>query len=110
MSAVLRAGPAFGGFSLGAFSPAAPLLGAPPVSVPGEFGVVPILGVGVMLDGVPGPIPGVGAVKVPPPPIPGEGAPPPRCARAVLALPAMRTAAKTIINFMIALACITALL
>ena len=85
------------------------------MSVPEGLGVVPIPGVGVMLGGAPVPIPGVGvmpvpgaapvpipglgAVKVPPPPIPGEGAPPPRCARAVLAPPAKRTATKTTANF-----------
>jgi hypothetical protein len=67
---------------------------------------VPIPGVGVML--VPGlgaiprvPIPGVGVMPVPPPPIPGEGArtPPVPCARAVLALPTKSIAAKTTTNF-----------
>ena len=95
------------------------------MSVPEGFGVVPIPGVGVMLDGlpvpipgvgvmpVPGiapvPIPGVGAKPVPPPPVPGVGARPVPCARAALALPAKSTAAKTTANFgcvMIALACV----
>jgi hypothetical protein len=101
------------------------------VSVPEGFGVVPVPGVGVMLDGLPVPIPGVGvglgaippvpipgdgAKPVPPPPIPGEGARPPPvpCARPVLALPAKSTAGKTAANFrrcfMIALASIAALL
>jgi hypothetical protein len=138
MSARVRAGPRFGGLSLEGLSledlsPGGPLLGGPPVSVPAGFGVVPIPGVGVMLDGVPVPIPGVGvrpvpglapvpipgvgAMKVPPPPptppppIPGEGAraPPVPCARAMPALPAESIAAKTTTNFgcvMIALACI----
>ena len=128
MSARVRAGPRFGGLSLEGLSledlsPGGPLLGAPPVSVPPGFGVVPIPGVGVMLGEVPVPIPGVGVMPVPglapvpipgagamkvpppppipPPPIPGEGAraPPVPCARAVLALPAESIAAKTTTNF-----------
>jgi hypothetical protein len=117
MSARVRAGPRLGGLSLEGLSleglsledlsPGGPLFGGPPVSVPAGFGVVPIPGVGVMLDGVPVPIPGVGVMPVPglapvpipgvgamkvpppppipPPPIPGEGArePPVPCARAV---------------------------
>ena len=54
MSARVRAGPRFGGLSLEGLSledlsPGGPLLEAPPVSVPPEFRVVPIPGVGVML-------------------------------------------------------------
>jgi hypothetical protein len=81
------------------------------VSVPEGFGVVPIPGVGVMLDGLPVPIPGVGVGlgAIPPVPIPGAGAkpvpPPPvpggrsasassTCARPVLALPKRSSAAK----------------
>jgi len=111
MSARLRAGPPLGGFSLGDFSPGGPALEGPPVSVPEGFGVVPIPGVGVMLDGLPVPIPGVGvglgaippvpipgagAKPVPPPPVPGEGARPPRvpCAKPALALAKRSTAAK----------------
>src|SRR5262245_25879487 len=58
MSARLRAGPPLGGFSPEAFSPEDPLLGGPPVIVPGKlFGVVPIPGVGVTLGGAPVPTP-----------------------------------------------------
>jgi hypothetical protein len=82
MSARVRAGPRFGGLSLEGLSledlsPGGPPLGGPPVSVPAGFGVVPIPGVGVMLDGVPVPIPGVGVMPAPglaPVPIPGVGA------------------------------------
>ena len=49
---VVLAAMLFVGSALEDLSPGGPLLGAPPVSVPPGFGVVPIPGVGVMLDGV----------------------------------------------------------